>query len=180
MLNFIYFTGHYALYALLYPASYIQPLAPFLAGLAVTVILLTLGLYAINRVHFFIGSIVSVLFGLLAAASSVFALYDFIVAGPYYVIEGTILTKTVGYYPTALALYSMFAIITALAILLHMANTKTEYVSIASAGLFLLSASILMPIWIVSGFLNVLAYSVAFGFFVSRKKMYEEEPIQPL
>jgi hypothetical protein len=104
MLNFIFFTGNYTLYALVYPASYIQPLGPFFAGLTVTVILLAVGLYAINRVYFYIGSLISVLFGILAAASSAFALYDFIVAGPYYEIEGTIHTKTIGYYPTALAL----------------------------------------------------------------------------
>jgi len=182
MLTFIYFTLNVTLYSQVYPESYIQPLVPFYAGLTLTVVLVSLGLYAINRVQLFQASIVGVLMGILAASSSAMALYDFVTTGPYFVIDEITITKTIFYYPTVLATYSLFVIVTALAILLHMANTKTETVSIASAALFLLSSSIVMSIWtmIVAGAVNTLAYAVVFGFFVSRRSIYDEEPIQPL
>jgi len=182
MLTFIYFTLDVTLYSQVFSESYIQPLVPFYAGMTATIVLVSLGLYAINRVHLFQASIVGVLMGILAASSSAMALYDFVTLGPYFVIEEITFTKTIYYYPTVLATYSLFVIVAALSILLHMANIKTETVSIASVALFLLSASIVMSIWtwIIAGALNTLTYAVAFGFFVSRKSVYDEEPIQPL
>jgi len=63
-----------------------------------------------------------------------------------------------------------------------MSNIKTENVSIVSAALFFLSSTIAMSIftWVIAGPLNVLVFAVAFAFFVSRRSVYEEPPIQPL
>ncbi|MHA1138524.1 MAG: ATP synthase subunit I [Candidatus Thorarchaeota archaeon] len=106
MLNFIYFTFDVYLYSQIDPASYIQPLGLFFGGMVVTIALMAMGLYAINRVHLYISSIVGVLTGIVAAASSVLAVYDFVTAGPYYVIEMVTYTKTISYYPTALVMYA--------------------------------------------------------------------------
>ncbi|MHA1634667.1 MAG: ATP synthase subunit I [Candidatus Thorarchaeota archaeon] len=106
MLNFIYFTFDVYLYSQIDPASYIQPLGLFFGGMVVTIALMAMGLYAINRVHLYIASIVGVLTGIVAAASSVLAVYDFVTAGPYYVIEMVTYTKTISYYPTALVMYA--------------------------------------------------------------------------
>jgi hypothetical protein len=180
MLTFIYFTLHITLYSQAFPTSYIQPLGPFLAGMILTQVFVSFGLYAINRIQLYQASIIGTLTGFLAAVSSAIALFDFITAGPYFTVNESVFTKTLDYYPTVMVTYILFVIVTALAILLHMANTKTEYVSIISAALFLLSTLIVMSIWILAGFLNIVAYAVAFGFFVSRKQDYEELPIQPL
>jgi len=180
--SFIYFSFHVQLYSLIYQVSYIQPLLPFFSGLLVTVSLISLGLYAINRVQLFAASVVGLLMGILAAATSAFSIFDLVTNGPYYIVETTTYIKTIDYYPMILVTYSLFAITVALAILLHMANTRTEYTSIASAALFLLSSAIVMPIlsWIVVGTLNALAFAVAFAFFLTRRPMYEEAPIQPV
>jgi hypothetical protein len=182
MVTFIYFTLDVLLYSQISPESYIQPLVPFFTGLTIAMVLVSFGLYAINRVELYQASIISVLVGILTAIPSVIALFDFLTTGPYYVIEEITYTKTLNYYPTVIAAYSLFAIVTALAILLHLTNTKTEIVSIASAALFLVSASVVMSnwTWIIAGFLNTLTYAVAFGFFVSRRVTYDEELIQPL
>jgi len=133
-------------------------------------------------VNLFAASLVSILMGFIAAGTSAFALLDLIINGPYYIEETMTYIKTINYYPMILVTYSLFTITVALAILLHMANTRTEYSSIASAALFLLSSAIVMPIlsWIVVGTLNALAFSVAFVFFVSRRRIYDEAPIQPV
>lgn len=182
MLTFIYFTFHVLRFAIIYPTSYIQPLVPFFGGMTVSTALISLGLFAINRVHLFAASIVSVVIGAIATISSALAVYDFITAGPYYIIETVTYTKTISYYPTAIATYSLFAIVAALAILLHMANIRTEYLSIASAGLLLLSSAIVISIYtsIVAGMLNTLVFAVLFVFFMTRRRVYEEDPIQPL
>jgi len=180
MLTFIYFTLHITLYSQVFPTSYIQPLGPFFGGMILTQVFVAFGLYAINRIHLYQASIIGTLTSLLAAVSSTFALFDFITVGPYFIVNESVFPKTLDYYPTAMATYILFVIVTALAILLHMANTKTEYVSIISVVLFLLSTLIVMSIWILAGFLNIAAYAVAFGFFVSRKQGHEELQIRPL
>ena len=182
MLNFIYFTFHVLLFSQIDPATYIQPLVPFFGGMVVILVLIAMGLYAINRVHLYVASIIGMLTALLAAALSAWALYDFATAGPYFILETVTYTKTLNYYPTVLAFYSLFALVAALAILMHMTNIKTEYVSVVAAALFLISATMIMSNWtlIISGFLNVLTYAVAFGFFVTRRRVYEEDAIQHL
>ena len=182
MLTFAYFTAHVFLFSNIDPESYIQPLVPFYGGLTITVALLSLGLYAINRVHLFIASIVGVLVSIYTSVISGLAVYDVVVNGPYFVIEEITFTKTVNYYSSAIGAYSLFAFVIALAILLHMTNIKTEIVSIAAAALFLLATTIAMSIftWLIAGFINILVYLVAFVFFVTRRRIYEEAAIQPL
>lgn len=182
MLTFIYFTSNVFYFSTIHPESYVEPLVPFFGGMTITIVLITLGLYAINRVYFIAGSIACVIFGFFAAVSNALAVYDFIITGPYFVRGSTTYTKNIGYYPTALVTYSLFAIVAALAILLYIANTRTENISLVSAGLLILSSFIAMSnfMWIVAGPLNVVAFAVLFGFFVTRRRVYEEYPIQPL
>jgi hypothetical protein len=119
---------------------------------------------------------------LLAASMSAIAGIDFITTGPYYVYNSITYTKTLNYYPTTLATYSLFALVAAISILLHLSVIKEENISIASAGLFLISATVAMTswTWIIAGFVHAVTYAVTFGFFVTRKRRFEEEPIMPL
>ena len=182
MLTFVYFILHVLYFSSIHPESYIQPLVPFFGGMTITIVLITLGLYAINRVDLIAASIASIIFGLFAAISNALAVYDFITTGPYFVIGNTTYTKNIGYYPMALASYSLFALIAALAILLYMTNTKTDNLSLASIGLLLLSSVIAVSnsYWIIAGPINVVVFAVLFAFFMTRRRAYEEGPIQPL
>lgn len=182
MVTFIFFSFNVHLFSLINPESYIQPVVPFFGGMLITIALISLGLYAINRIHLFVASIVSVLTCVIAAVSSALAVFDFVVDGPYYAVEAVIYIKTVTYYSMTLGTFSLFTIVAGLAILLHMANIRTEYLSIASASLFLLASIFIVPIlgWLVTGIVNAIVYTVAFAFFMTRRRVYEEEPIQPL
>ncbi|MCK4567060.1 MAG: hypothetical protein KAU48_07100 [Candidatus Thorarchaeota archaeon] len=182
MVNFLYFTIHGYLLTPIYLSAYIQPLVPYYTGMIITLVLFSLGLYYINRIHLHVASIIGMLTALIAASISALALIDFVTTGPYYIVESITYTKMITYYPNAIAAYSIFGFVAGLSILLHMANIKTENIPLASAGLFLLSAALVMTSWtlLYASFIHVLAYAVTFVFFVTRKPIFEEEPIKPL
>ncbi|TFG31618.1 hypothetical protein EU528_05750 [Candidatus Thorarchaeota archaeon] len=179
MLNFLLFALHGLLYASI---NYIQPLGAFFAGMVVTLVTISFGLYAINQVNFHIASIIGMLTALLTAIFSALAAIDFVANGPYFVIEEITYTKTLNYYPTALATISLFCIVAAISILMHISNTKTENVSLASAGMLFVSAGVAMSswTWLVAGFITAITFALTFAFFVSRKRIFQEEDIQPL
>lgn len=182
MVTSIYFSFHVHFFANINPESYIQPIVELFGGMAVTIALMSLGLYAINRLHLFAASIVGLLMGTITAICNALAVYDFVVDGPYYVTETGIHTKTISYYPIPIVLISLFAIIAASSILLHMTNIRTEYVSLIAAGLLLFSSILVIPImsWIVTGTLNALVYAAVFIFFMTRRRIYAEADIQSL
>ncbi len=182
IVNFVYFTFHLLVFMPVEGIDYIQPLVPYLAAMTITLILVSFGLYAVNSMHLPKVGIISMLTALLMGSTYALALYDFVTDGPYYVIESITYTKTLTYYPNLLASYSLFAMIAAIGILLHMSNFKTENVSIASASFLLISAVMVMfPVQIViNGFIHAFTWAVTFVFFVTRKQIIEEEPIKPL
>jgi len=182
MLTFLYFTLKGLLVTPIYQSSYIQPLDIFFGGMTAALVLISFGLYAINRVYLFPGSIIGMLTALVAAAVNASAMIDFVIDGPYFVLESGTYTKTLNYYPTALGTLSLVGLVAALAILLHMTNTKTEIISIVSAAFFLISATVVMSSWswMIAGFIHAFTYALAFGFFASRERIIEEEAIQPL
>jgi len=182
MVTFLYFTIHGYLYAHISGSAYIQPLVPYYTGMTITLVLFSLGLYAINRVHLHVAGIIGMLTALLASVISALSLIDFVTTGPYYIVESITYTKAITYYPNAIAAYTIFGLVAGLSILLHMANIKTENIPIASAGLFLLSAALVMTSWtlLYASLIHVLAFAVTFVFFVTRKQIVEEEPIKPL
>ena len=51
MVNFLYFTIHGYLLTPIYLSAYIQPLVPYYSGMIITLVLFSLGLYYINRIH---------------------------------------------------------------------------------------------------------------------------------
>ncbi len=182
MVNFLYFTIHGYLFAHSSGSAYIQPLVAYYAGMTITLVLFSLGLYAINRIHLKIAAVIGMLTALFASAISALSLIDLVTTGPYYIVESITYTRDITYYPNVIAAYSLFGLVAGLSILLHMANIKTENIPLASAGLFLISAALVMTSWAVlyASFIHVLAYAVTFVFFVTRKQIFEEEPIKPL
>ena len=182
IVTFLYFTIHGYLFAPIYESAYIQPLVLYYIGMTITLVLFSLGLYAINRVHLHVAGIIGSLTSLFAASISALSLIDFVTTGPYYIVESTIYIKSITFYPSAIAAYTVFGFVAGLSILLHMANIKTENIPIASAGLFLLSSALVMTSWtlIYASSIHVLTFAITFVFFVTRKQIYEEEPIKPL
>ncbi|TFG98272.1 hypothetical protein E4H12_06585 [Candidatus Thorarchaeota archaeon] len=182
IVNFIYFTFHGLIFLPGNETSYIQPLASYFAGMTITLGLISFGLYMITRENLRIAGIIGMLTALLAASTTALALFDFATMGPYFVLDSITYTKTLNYYPTTLATYSLFGLVAAIVILLHMSDFKTENVSIASASFFLLSASIVMTTWTwyLVGLIHAFTYVLTFAFFVTRERPFEEEPIQLL
>jgi hypothetical protein len=182
IVNFIYFTFHGLILLPGNETSCIQPLVPYFAGMTITLSLISFGFYMITRDNLRIAGIIGMLTALIAALTSALALFDFVTTGPYYVVESITYTKTLNYYPNTLGTYTLFLLVAAIVILLHMADFKTENVSIASAALFLLSAGIVMTTstWILAGLIHASAFALTFAFFVTRVKWFEEEAIQPL
>lgn len=182
IVNFVYFTFHGLIYLPGNMTSYIQPLTSYFAGMTMTLVLISFGLYMITRDNLRIAGFIGMLTALLAASTSALALFDFTAMGPYFVVESITYTKTLNYYPTALATYSLFALVAAIVILLHMTDFKTENVSIAAAGFFLISASVAMTAWTwyLAGLIHAFTYALTFAFFVTRERLIEEEPIQLL
>ena len=180
--NFIYFTFHGLIFMPSNITSYVQPLVPYFAGMTTTLILISFGLYAISHDNLRIAGVIGMLTSLLAAATSALALFDYITTGPTYINEVVTYTKTLNYYPTTLATYSLLGLVAGIVILLHIADYKTENASIASAAFFFLSAFISMTTWtwIYAGFVHAFTYALAFVFFVTRKQPTEVESIQPL
>lgn len=182
MVNFLYFTIHGYLFAHIYGSAYIQPLVPYFTGMIIALVLISPGLYVINRVHLHVAGIIGMLAALAAASTSALALIDFVTTGPYFIVESITYTKTLTFYPDAIATYTIFGFVAGLSILLHMANIKTENIPLASAALFLLSSALVMTSWtlLYASFIHILTYAVTFVFFVTRKQIFEEEPIKPL
>lgn len=179
MLTFMLFTLRGLLFASL---DYIEPVDLFFTGMMTTFVAIAFGLYAINRIHFHIASIIGMVTALIAAIFSGLAVLDFVTNGPYFVVEEITYTKTIYYYPATLPTFTIFFVVVALSILMHMTNTKTEYVSIASAGMMFVSAGMALFSWgwFLPGFVTAFAFALTFVFFVSRKRIFEEEDIQPL
>ena len=180
IVNFVYFTFHGLIYLPGNVTSYIHPLTSYFAGMTMTLVLISFGLYMITRDNLRIAGFIGMLTALLAASTSALALFDFTAMGPYFVVESITYTKTLNYYPTALTTYSLFALVAAIVILLHMTDFKTENVSIASAGFFFISASVAMTAWTwyLAGLIHAFTYALTFAFFVTRERLIEEEPIQ--
>ena len=179
MLTFVGFGIHGLLFA---STDYIQPVGSFFAGMTVALVTISFGLYVINRNYLLVGSFIGMLTALVTAIVSGLAVLDFVTNGPYYTINDAIYTKTLSYYSTAVGTISLFCLVTALAILMHMTNTRTDNVSIASAGMMFVSAGIALYswTWFLPSFITAFAFALTFIFFVSRKQISEEEDIQPL
>ncbi len=182
MVTILYFVIHGYLLTPIYQFDYIQPIVPYYTGMIITLVLFSVGLYAINRIHLHVAGIIGVLTALVAASVSALAMLDFVTTGPYYIVESTTYIKTLTFYPNVIAAYTIFALVAGLSILLHMANIKTENIPIASAALLLLSSALVMTSWtlLYASLLHILTYAVTFVFFVTRKQIFEEEPIKPL
>lgn len=182
LVNILYFTIHGYLFTHIYQSAYIQPIVLYFSGMIITLVLFSLGLYAINRVHLHVAAIIGMLTALLVSSISAISLIDFITTGPYYIVDSITYTKTLSYYPDAIAAYTIFGFVAGLSILLHMANIKTENIPLAAVALFLLSSAFAMTSWamLYASFTHILTYAVTFVFFVTRKEIFEEEPIKPL
>ena len=182
IVNFVYFTFHGLILLPGNETSYIQPLVPYFTGMTITLSVISFGLYMITRDNLRIAGIIGMLTALLAASTSALALFDFTTTGPYYVLESITYTKTLNYYPTTLAIYSLFGLVAGIVILMHMTDFKTENVSIASAAFFFSSAGIVMTTWTwyLAGLIHAFTYALTFAFFITRERRFEEESIQPL
>ena len=176
ILNFIYFTFHGLIFLPGNTTSYIQPLVPYFAGMSITLGLISFGFYMITRDNLRIAGIIGMLTALLGASTSALALFDFVTTGPYYVLESITYTKTLNYYPTTVATYSLFGLVAAIVILLHMTDFKTENVSVASAAFFFISAAIVMTTstLIIAVFIHAFTYALTFVFFITRERWFEE------
>jgi hypothetical protein len=182
LINFIYFTFHGLVFLPLSGPSYVQPLVPYFLAMTVALILISFGLFAISRENLPFAGIIGVLVSLLAAAMSAISLHDFVTNGLTYILDSVTYTKTLNYYSTTLATYSLFCLIAGIVILLHITDYKTENTSIVSASFFLISAFVAMTTWtwIYAGFIHAFTYAVTFAFFITREKKSGQYPIESL
>ena len=161
---------------------YIPPMTFYYCGMTVSVLLQGLGFYALNRELIPAASIACLLTALVSVITQILAIWDLIIGGPYYEIEGMILTKGFGYYSLTVTMYALFTLTVGLSIILYVGQTKIENVTVAASGMYLIGASFgsLGFLWPPVGFIHVLMYIAAILFFFTRTDIVMKGPVETL
>jgi hypothetical protein len=161
---------------------YIPLLMFYFGGMTFAVLFQGIGFYGLNCEYIPIAGIACILTALASAVTQIAAIWDLIVAGPYYEIEGEIYTKGFGYYSLAISMYALFTLVVGLSVILYIGQTKLENVILVTGVMYLIGGFIgsLGALWPPVGFLHIFMYIIATLFFFTRTELVTRGPIETL
>lgn len=178
----MYAMVHLLRFVPLYAEDYVPPLEIYFTGMIICVGLQSLGFFALNKTYNQAAAIIVSVLGILTVITYTYGLLDIVGNGYYYVVDEFTFVKSYTYYPAIYTTYSLFTLAAGLAVLLFVSNTRTENISMLCAVLYLVIGSVGAFGYISPpvGFIHILLYAAAFGFFVTRKEILEEEPVKTI